>query len=93
MNEILAGGVRAGDYWMNLTVGQSLQIPPEVKLTGAPDLRDDANVSILIDPVAEKDPVSGLDRTDRPLVYRSRPLSKPGIVLAEPGHRHGARSP
>ncbi len=79
MNEILSGGVRAGDYWMNLTVGQPLQVPPEVKLTGAPELRDDANVSILIDPVAEKDPITGLDRTDRPLVYRSRPLSRPGI--------------
>jgi hypothetical protein len=79
MNEILSGGVRAGDYWMNLTVGQALQVPPEVKLTGAPELRDDANVSILIDPVAEKDPISGLDRTDRPLVYRSRPLTKPGV--------------
>jgi hypothetical protein len=79
MNEILSGGVRAGDYWMNLTVGQSLQVPAEVKLTGAPDLRDDANVSILIDPVAEKDPITGLDRTDRPLVYRSRPLGRPGV--------------
>jgi hypothetical protein len=79
MNEILSGGVRAGDYWMNLTVGQSLQIPAEVKLTGAPELHDDANVSILIDPVAEKDPITGAERTDRPLVYRSRPLSKPGV--------------
>jgi len=79
MDEILSGGVRAGDYWMNLTVGQALQVPPEVKLTGAPELRDEANVSILIDPVAQKDPITGLDRTDLPLVYRSRPLSKPGV--------------
>jgi hypothetical protein len=85
MNEILSGGVRAGDYWMNLTVGQALEVPAEVKLTGAPELHDDANVSVLIDPVAEKDPITGLDRTDRPLVYRSRPLSKPGIYTLNLG--------
>ena len=92
MNEILASSVRSGDYWMNLTVGQSLQIPPEVKVTRTPELKDEANVPILIDPVADTDPVTGRTVPDRPPVYRSRPLTKPGIYSLKPAAAR-SRSP
>jgi hypothetical protein len=75
MHEMLAGGVRPGDYWMNLTVGQPLEIPPQVKLSGTPELWDEANTVIPVEPVTDKDPTTG---ADRPTVYRSRPLIKPG---------------
>ena len=85
MNEILASSVRSGDYWMNLTVGQSLQIPPEVKVTRTPELKDENNVPVLIDPVPDTDPVTGQPMPDRPPVYRSRPLTKPGVYTLNTG--------
>jgi hypothetical protein len=75
MHEMLAGGVRPGDYWMNLTVGQPLEIPPQVRLAGTPELRDETNTVIPVEPVTDKDPTTG---ADRPTVYRSRPLNRPG---------------
>jgi hypothetical protein len=38
MHELLAGSVGAGDHWMNLNAGQSLQIPRNLKLSSAPAL-------------------------------------------------------
>jgi hypothetical protein len=70
MHEMISGGVRAGDYWMNLTVGQALEIPPEVKITTAPEMKDEAGVPILIDAVSEP---------GKPTVYRSRVLTRPGL--------------
>ncbi len=82
MNEMLQGGVRTGDYWMNLTVGQPLEIPPEVKSTKAPELKDDANVSIVIDPITDKDPITGREKAT---IYRSRPITKPGLYSLDLG--------
>ena len=78
MNEILAGGVRPGDYWMNLTVGQSLEIPREVKVTTPPTLTDPFSAAVLIAPVAPIDPVTQRERTDVAPVWRSQPLTRPG---------------
>lgn len=76
MHEILSGGVRAGDYWMNLSVGQSLEVPPEVKLTGTPELKDDAGAAVLVEAVTEP---------NKPTIYRSRPLTRPGVYTLNVG--------
>lgn len=77
MHELLGGGVRTGDYWMNLQVGQPLEVPPEVKIAGRPELKDEAGTLVPIDPVSEP---------DRPTVYRSRPLTKPGVYTLNLGN-------
>ncbi|QOV89943.1 BatA domain-containing protein [Humisphaera borealis] len=69
-HEMLAGGVRPGDTWMNLFAGQPVEIPSYVKLGGQPELKDEAGLVIAIDAVT--DPAS-------PVTYRSRPLAKPGV--------------
>lgn len=69
-HEMLAGGVRPGDTWMNLFAGQPVEIPSYVKLAGQPELKDEAGVVVAMDAVA--DPAS-------PVTYRSRPLTKPGV--------------
>jgi len=69
-HEMLAGGVRPGDTWMNLFAGQPVEIPSFVKLGGQPELHDEAGVAIAIDAV--NDPAS-------PITYRSRALIKPGV--------------
>ena len=72
-----------GDYWMNLTVGQPLEIPPQVRLAGAPDLLDDANTSDPRRAGHRQGPGTG---GDRPTVYRSRPLAKPGMYTLSLGN-------
>jgi hypothetical protein len=76
MHELLAGSVNVGDRWMNLTVGQSLEIPTGVKLTGAPSLTDPAQRPITLDPITSPDGHS---------VYRSRPLEQPGVYWLSTG--------
>ena len=69
MHELLCGSVRTGDWWMNLTVGQSLEIPPTVRFGSAPSMTDQNNASIVLDP----------ETRDGKVVYRSSPLKKPGV--------------
>ena len=76
MHEILAGGVRPDDYWMNLSVGQRLEIPPNVPIKGTPELKDEQDVPVALESVSDEDPAT---HQKKPAVYRSGPLSKPGL--------------
>ena len=69
---LFLGTVNTGDDWMNLAVGQSVQTPPEVKLTAAPHLRDARGVewSMLGD--------NG--------IYSSVPLTTPGLYTMSAAH-------
>ena len=76
MHELLAGSVRTGDGWLNLTVGQPLELPPTVRLTATPTLLDPAK-----QPVVMEASDAGAGQT----VYRSRPLNKPGVYALNTG--------
>lgn len=78
VHELLQGSVRTGDYWMNLAVGQPLEIPPTVRLTGAPSLLDPAKKPVVLDVVTAPDGQQ---------VYRSRPLGRPGLYTLATGNR------
>jgi hypothetical protein len=78
VHELLQGSVRTGDYWMNLNVGQPVEVPPAVRLVGAPTLLDPAKRQVLIEAVTTPDGQQ---------VYRSRPLAKPGIYTLAAGNR------
>ena len=77
MHEILAGSVSSGDGWMNLTVGDELQIPPTLRMTTAPMLKDPNQADIAL----EQATVNGVAS------YRSRSLSKPGLYTLATGDR------
>jgi hypothetical protein len=77
MHELLSGAVRTGDWWMNLSVGQSLEIPPTVRLSIAPTLADSNGAAIVIDP----------ETRDGRVVYRTQPINKPGVYTLSLGDR------
>lgn len=69
IHELLANSVDIGDHWMNLTVGQAVEIPPSLKLTANPVLSDVSGKPLPIDPIIENGQT----------LFRSRPLDKPGL--------------
>jgi hypothetical protein len=74
MHELIAGAVSSGDAWMNLTVGQSLELPASVPITLAPTLKDPQQVDVLL----QLPPNAGG-------TYRSPPLLAPGIYTLSTG--------
>jgi len=70
MNELLSGSVNTGDGWMNLAVGDSLSVPPGVKLTATPTLTDPKSTPIPLQMTTAPDGSAG---------YRSPALLLPGI--------------
>jgi len=70
MHELLSGDVSSGDRWLNKLVGESLEIPPNIQLTGVPTLKDSQQADVVLDQVQTSDGRS---------VYRSKPLEKPGV--------------
>jgi hypothetical protein len=70
MNELLAGSVNAGDAWMNLTVGQRLEVPGTIKFTSAPTL---------VDPQSRPIPLEQSKASDGSASYRSPTLDSPGV--------------
>jgi hypothetical protein len=76
MHMLILGTVSAGDEWMNLTVGQPLEIPPYVKLTAAPRLEDRNGTDISVQQTVDAQGQS---------IYRSVPLDKPGIYSLSTG--------
>ncbi|MGH7179043.1 MAG: BatA domain-containing protein, partial [Tepidisphaeraceae bacterium] len=76
VHELLSGSVSAGDVWMNLTVGQPLVLPPTLKLTSAPVLKDPQQSEIAIEQTRS---------IDGQTVYRTRPLSHPGLYTLTTG--------
>jgi hypothetical protein len=69
VNELLSGSVTAGDAWMNLTVGDRLEVPASVRLTGSPTLTDPDGAAI---------PLEATNATDGSAPFRSPPLAVPG---------------
>ncbi len=78
MHELLAGNVTSGDRWMNKLVGQTLEIPQTVQLTGVPTLKDPMQADIVMDQTQAADGHSA---------YRSRPLDRPGVYTLSTGNR------
>src|SRR5206468_1459694 len=75
--ELLSGTISAGDAWMNLTVGESLRVPPSLQLGAAPVLKDPQQVDVVIE---QSTAPSG------EALYHSRPLLKPGIYFLVTGN-------
>jgi hypothetical protein len=69
------GTVSTDEDWMNLSVGQSVQPPPNLKMTAAPHLRDAAGLDFSL----------LTTETDSGLVYKSVPLTKPGVYTLTTG--------
>jgi len=78
VHELLAGSVNTNDRWLNLEVGEPLVIPPTVRLSTVPTLADPQQRDVPIDQAT----------TDggQP-VYRSRPLTRPGVYALSTGGR------
>jgi hypothetical protein len=71
MHELVSGSVSSGDDWMNRTVGQSLVLPTQLKLTAAPVLTDPAGVTVAFAPGAA--------------TPTSVPLARPGLYTLNTG--------
>jgi hypothetical protein len=78
MHELLAGSVNPAETWLNRTVGEPLQFPPTLRLTSAPTLLDPQKQEVVID---QSTPPGGSP------MYKSRPLTKPGVYTLSTGTR------
>jgi hypothetical protein len=79
VHELLAGSVGIADRWLNLTVGDTLEVPQSLNLTAAPQLFDSAKLPIAMESVTTPEGVT---------TYRSaKPLSKPGVYTLTTGNR------
>ena len=79
VHEILAGTVAGGERWMNLTVGDRVQLPAAFPVTGTPTLRD---------PTTNADtPLQQATRPDGTTGYASQPITKPGVYTLASGDR------
>jgi hypothetical protein len=78
MHELLAGDVSSGDRWLNKIVGESLEIPPSVQLSAVPTLKDSRQMDVMLDTTQS---------ADGRIVYRSKPLNRPGIYILTTGNR------
>lgn len=76
MQELLAGSVNAGDDWMNLIVGQRLEVPATEKLTATPTLLDPQSKPIVLEQMIAVDGTSS---------YRSPALDLPGVYMLSTG--------
>jgi Mg-chelatase subunit ChlD len=75
VHELLAGSVNTGDRWMNVTSGEPLVIPANLKFTGTPTLADPSQREIVLEPL----PGGGTN------AYRSPPLPRPGVYRLSTG--------
>ncbi len=77
MHEMLGGSVTSGDAWLNRTVGQAIELPTSIQVSGQPTLTDPAQKSIVLTPGAVGSAVA----------FRSEPLTRPGIYTLNVGTR------
>lgn len=73
---LFLGTVSADDAWMNLSVGDSVNLPPGIKVVAAPRLRDVSGEEYAMK--------QGLTADGAP-TYQSAPLLKPGIYTLSTG--------
>lgn len=78
MHELLAGIVSSEAGWLNVSVGDVLELPPGLPLAAAPMLKDPQQGDVLVEQV---------NRSDGRKVLRSIPLSRPGIYTLSTGLR------
>jgi hypothetical protein len=78
MHELLSGSITSADRWMNRTVGEAIEIPPTIQLTGSPTLKDPVRGDIVLEQVQTPDGRS---------VYRTAPIARPGVYTLETGNR------
>ena len=76
VHELLSGTITPGDAWMNLIVGESLEVPSTLGLSAAPGLSDNAKKDV---------PVFAVTTADGRTFYRSKPLTSPGIYHLSTG--------
>ncbi len=77
MHEIVAGTVAGSERFMNLTVGQRIEIPTTRELGGVPTLHNaDTNAD---------EPLVQVTRSDGSAVYQSPPMEKPGVFRLNAG--------
>lgn len=77
MHELLSGTVSAGDSWMNLSVGQSLEVPATLQLSGQPQLLDPTKKPLPLQPSS----VGSISS------FKSEPLDRPGVYTLTTGSR------
>lgn len=70
MHEIIAGTVAGSERWMNLSVGDRIEIPVTQQLGGVPVLRD---------PSTNTDTPLNQATRESATIYQSAPLTKPGV--------------
>jgi hypothetical protein len=78
MHNLVGGTVSVGDTWLNLQVGQSLQVPSAMRLTAAPTLVDPTKKPVDIEPVTNAEGETG---------YHSKPLTRPGLYTLKTGNK------
>jgi hypothetical protein len=77
VHELLNGTISPSDAWMNLSVGDSVEVPTNLDLSAAPTLFDSVKKEI---------PVFAVTTTDGQTFYRSRALNKPGVYHLSTGN-------
>ena len=76
VHELLGNAVGGGERWMNLEVGQSLELPTSVQVSATPVLQETESRTMTLDRV---------DRADGTSVWRSPPLVRPGLYTLQAG--------
>ena len=79
MHEILAGSVGAADRWMNLIVGDLLNVPQSMGLTASPQLIDSSKNPVAMEAVTDQAGVT--------TYHSARPMTHPGIYSLSTGNR------
>lgn len=79
IHEILAGSVGSADRWMNLTVGESLQVPQSLGLTAPPTLYDSSKNPIPMEAVTDQAGVT--------TYHSAKPITRPGLYSLKVGNR------
>ena len=78
MHEIVAGTVAGSERFMNLTIGQRIEIPTTRDLGGVPTLHNpDTNA---------EEPLEQVTRADGSAIYQSPPMEKPGVFRLKAGN-------
>lgn len=78
VHELLSNAVSGAERWLNLAVGQPLEVPASVGITAVPTL---------LDPQRNAIPVEHHGGADGVSVYRSPPLLEPGVHTLSTGSR------
>ncbi len=70
MQSLIAETVNVGDGWMNVAVGQPLEVPAALRLSAPP---------VLTNPLKRPVDVESVVSPEGEISYRSKPLNKPGL--------------